>query len=101
MTMRDIITDLVSLAHPLPEHPGGGAGEDQLDGWSALYGDEDRDPLLAEISVARDAILAAQTRMRLLIAYGREFTRPRPYRLEDLARAAPPTTLARLPRWPG
>jgi hypothetical protein len=26
--------------------------------------------------------------MRLLIAYGREFTRPRPYRLEDLARAA-------------
>ena len=26
--------------------------------------------------------------MRVLIAYGREFTRPRPYRLEDLARAA-------------
>jgi hypothetical protein len=26
--------------------------------------------------------------MRLLIAYGREFTRPRRYRLEDLARAA-------------
>lgn len=26
--------------------------------------------------------------MRLLIAYGREFTRPRPYKLEDLAGAA-------------
>jgi AraC-like DNA-binding protein len=33
-------------------------------------------------------MLAAEARMRLLIAYGREFTRPRPYRLEDLARAA-------------
>lgn len=26
--------------------------------------------------------------MRLLITYGREFTRPRPYRLEDLPQAA-------------
>jgi hypothetical protein len=33
-------------------------------------------------------MLQAEARMRLLIAYGREFTRPRPYRLEDLARAA-------------
>lgn len=33
-------------------------------------------------------MLAAEARMRRLIAYGREFTRPRPYRLEDLARAA-------------
>jgi hypothetical protein len=32
--------------------------------------------------------LRAEARMRLLIAYGREFTRPRPYRLEDLARAS-------------
>jgi hypothetical protein len=33
-------------------------------------------------------MLAAEAQVRLLIAYGREFTRPRPYRLEDLARAA-------------
>ncbi len=33
-------------------------------------------------------MLQVAARMRLLIAYGREFTRPRPYRLEDLARAA-------------
>ena len=52
--------------------------------WSASH----YDPLLGEIAAARNAMLAAETRMRPLIAYGREFTRPRPYRLEDLARAA-------------
>jgi hypothetical protein len=83
-----------------PEHPGGSAGDGQLDGWSALYSEaadereafeqrlrlcwneDDYDPLLAEIAAARDAMLAAEARMRVLIAYGREFTRPRPYRLE-------------------
>jgi hypothetical protein len=50
--------------------------------------EDDYDPLMAEIAAARNAMLAAEARMRLLIAYGREFTRPRPYRLEDLARAA-------------
>jgi AraC-like DNA-binding protein len=50
--------------------------------------DRDFDPLLGEIEAARNEMLAAEARMRLLIAYGREFTRPRPYRLEDLARAA-------------
>ena len=43
---------------------------------------------VGEIALARYAMLQAEARMRLLIAYGREFTRPRPYRLEDLARAA-------------
>jgi hypothetical protein len=32
-------------------------------------------------------MLAAETEIRLLVAYGREFTRPRPYRLADLAEA--------------
>jgi AraC-like DNA-binding protein len=50
--------------------------------------EEDYDLLLGEIAGARYAMLQAQGRMRLLIAYGREFTRPRPYRLEDLARVA-------------
>jgi hypothetical protein len=44
--------------------------------------DHDYDPLLGEIAEARDAMPAAEARMRLLIAYDREFTRPR------LARAA-------------
>lgn len=37
---------------------------------------------------ARDQRLAAERDRRLLLAYAREFTDPRPYRLEDLARAA-------------
>jgi AraC-like DNA-binding protein len=104
MATRDIITDLTDLTHPLPEPPG---DNDEPDGWSELCEEvaEDReayeqrlrlsweheddfDPLLDEIGAARNAMLAAEARMRLLIAYGREFTRPRPYRLEDLARAA-------------
>lgn len=46
------------------------------------------DPLLACLARARDQMLAAERDRRLLLAYAREFTEPRPYRLEDLARAA-------------
>ena len=52
------------------------------------HDDDYYDPLLCEIAAARNAMLTAEAQMRLLIAYGREFTLPRPYRLEDLARAA-------------
>lgn len=104
MTTRDIITDLVDLTHPMPDPPGGD-GDDQA--WSIECDEvarereafeqvlrvmwdegEIHDLLLSEIAAARNAMLTAEARMRLLIAYGREFTRPRPYRLEDLARAA-------------
>jgi hypothetical protein len=103
-TMRDIISDLVDLTHPLPGPP---SKSDETDGWSAVLDqvaedreayeqalrltwehEDDYDPLLGEIVAARNVMLAAEAQMRLLIAYGREFTRPRPYRLEDLARAA-------------
>lgn len=108
MTMRDIITDLAALANPMPDRPNGGADADEV--WQMMCDDvgsereafEQRlqvvlefdddnhypDPLLHEIAAARNAMLEAEVQMRLLIAYGREFTRPRPYRLEDLARAA-------------
>ncbi len=46
------------------------------------------DPLLAVVERARDRMLAAERDLRLLLAYAREFAEPRPYRLEDLARAA-------------
>jgi hypothetical protein len=46
------------------------------------------DPLLTALARARDRMLAAERDLRLLIAYAREFTEPRPYRLDDLARAA-------------
>ncbi len=101
---RDLITDLVDLIHPLPQPPD---GDVEPDAWSAMVAqaDEDRqafeqslrltwehddgyDPLLSEIAAARDAVLAAEVRRRLLIAYSREFIRPRPYPLEAVARAA-------------
>jgi hypothetical protein len=105
MATRDIIAELADLIHPMPDRPGDDRDEE---GWSMLcddiarerdafeeglrlaeeFGEDYRDPLLGEIAAARNAMLEAEARMRLLIAYGREFTRPRPYRLEDLARAA-------------
>ncbi|WP_031509604.1 hypothetical protein [Streptomyces megasporus] len=58
---------------------------DNLEGaWLA----EDHDPLLTVLAAARDRRRRAEAEIRRLIAYGREFTRPRPYRLEDLATAA-------------
>jgi hypothetical protein len=106
MANRDIFSDLTNLTHPLPDHPGTGA-DDELEHWSDwcrdVQNDRDHyeqklrlswehgdnyDPLLAEIADARQALIAAQQRIRLLIAYGREFVEPRPYKLDDLARAA-------------
>jgi len=102
-----MITDLTDLTHPIPEEPREFADEDEGTGWRAMADEaieereayeqrlrltwdqqDDFDPLLDEIAAARYAMLQAEARMRLLIAYGREFTRPRPYRLEDLARAS-------------
>lgn len=47
-----------------------------------------QDPLLHELRQARRRITQAQQDMRTLIALAREFTRPRPYTLTDLADAA-------------
>jgi AraC-like DNA-binding protein len=44
--------------------------------------------LLADLAAARRDLDSARRRLRLLIAYGREFVEPRPYTLADLARAA-------------
>jgi AraC-like DNA-binding protein len=46
------------------------------------------DPILNAICQARHRKLQAEQDLRTLIAYAREFTRPRPYRLIDLAQAA-------------
>jgi AraC-like DNA-binding protein len=47
-----------------------------------------QDPLLKEIREAHRRKLQAEEDLRTLIAYAREFIRPRPYRLIDLAEAA-------------
>jgi hypothetical protein len=58
---------------------------DLATGWDDPQG---LDPLLACLAGARRRMLAAETEIRMLIAYGREFARPRPYRLADLADAS-------------
>ena len=52
-------------------------------GWSAAA-----DPLLAALAVARARKDQADNDIRLLLAYARELTWPRPYKLADLAVAA-------------
>jgi hypothetical protein len=47
-----------------------------------------QDPVLYELRQARKRLQQAQQDIRTLIALAREFTRPRPYRLTDLADAA-------------
>jgi AraC-like DNA-binding protein len=46
------------------------------------------DPVLAAIEEARNRRDQADRDVRILLAYARELTRPRPYRLIDLAAAA-------------
>ena len=46
------------------------------------------DPLLSTLAGLSEQRLQLEEQMRLLMAYGRCFTRPRPYKLIDLARAA-------------
>lgn len=106
MVMRDVVSDLTALVHPLPVRPGLPDGEDDEEGWS-LVADQvlrdreelseqlylnwehgDADPLLGLVAEARREMLDAERRMRLLIAYGREFVGPRPYTLDGLAQAA-------------
>jgi hypothetical protein len=46
------------------------------------------DPLLAALADAKRRKEQANQQIRLLVAYAREHTQPRPYRLADLAKAA-------------
>ncbi|MCK2245444.1 MULTISPECIES: hypothetical protein [unclassified Crossiella] len=107
MAKRDRIDDIVDIVlpmpAPLPEHAdehdrdGHGAWCDQVTGqrrdfeenlrFSEEHSDSYVDPLLEEIHRARQAMLEAEARMRLLVAYGREFITPQPYPLKDLAAA--------------
>lgn len=54
----------------------------------ASWDGEDADPLLSTLESLRQQRLRLESEMRLLIAYGRCFTHPRPYKLIDLANAA-------------
>jgi hypothetical protein len=107
MAKRDMIDDLVDIVHPMPDPPGVDADENEEashDAWRDEVQDQRHsfeknirdtrdnadfyyDPLLAEIGRARREMREAEERMRLLVAYAREFVTPQPYQLKDLAAA--------------
>lgn len=61
---------------------------DRLRATAEIVGFYDHDPLLTTLAGLRRQRHDLDAAMRRLLAYGREFTRPRPYRLADLADAA-------------
>ena len=105
MTTRDMCTDIAALLNPMPTPVDGG---DESDGetyaqaaeaaWQEReevaehlrlsWNEQDTDPLLSTLTSLRNRRLQLEADMRLLIAYGRSFTHPRPYKLIDLANAA-------------
>ncbi|HWU10644.1 MAG TPA: hypothetical protein VN520_30510 [Streptomyces sp.] len=97
-----IFDDIAAIVHPMPEP--GDVPEDVFNdvchdvdaarkelafnlemAWDA---DSDNEPLLSAIGAARYRKEQAEAEIRRLVAYGREFTRPRPYKLADLAAAS-------------
>lgn len=103
MSKRDIFTDVAAILHPIPRPE---PGEEDHDGFLALrdqaaedqeraaeelrisWEHGDQDPLTGALAGARQAKERAEQEIRELLAYGREFVRPRPYTLGDLAAAA-------------
>ncbi len=105
MTLHDMCADIAALLNPMPAHnDDGGESEDESYGHAAdeawrereemaeglrmSWSEEDVDPLLSTLASLRNRRLQLEADMRLLIAYGRCFTHPRPYKLIDLANAA-------------
>jgi hypothetical protein len=117
MTTRDIYEAVAAIMHPLPDAEDFAADNPHLSAadLDLVFGDRlaaavreresvvaemreqadlahgtgsHGDPLLAELASCREQMLHFERRMRLLIAYAREYVRPQPYQLKDLARAA-------------
>jgi hypothetical protein len=87
-----------SAADRTPEGPPGAAADspgdsravvaERLRATADAVGFYGHDPLLTTLAALRRQQHDLDAAMRRLLAYGREFTRPRPYRLADLADAA-------------
>lgn len=102
MTERDMSADIAALLNPYPLPPDDDPDVDTF-GVPTAQVDEDRedmaeslrtawseggeDPLLSALADLRRQRLRLEEELRLLIAYARRFTHPRPYRLIDLANA--------------
>jgi hypothetical protein len=97
--------DIAALLNPMPAPVEGGdesgeesyahaaeaavqEREDMAEGLRTSWAEQDIDPLLSTLTFLRNRRLQLEADMRLLIAYGRCFTHPRPYKLIDLANAA-------------
>jgi hypothetical protein len=91
--------EIAALLNPLPA-PGDQEDDDvlygqleeeqqqQAESLRAAWDEGGIDPLLSMLAHLRQERLRLEADMRLLIAYGRRFTHPRPYKLIDLANAA-------------
>src|SRR5947207_13218975 len=101
MAVNDTFADIAALLNPMPAR-----ADDHGEVWNAMAGSvweareadaeqlrlgwehQDEDPLLSTLDSLRARRLRLEADMRLLIAYGRRFVYPRPYKLIDLAGAA-------------
>ena len=100
MTTRDICAEIAALLNPVPLPDDGQDSDDVPYGQLEEEREEEAemlrtawaeggiDPLLSTLAQLRQERLRLEVEMRLLIAYGRRFTHPRPYKLIDLANAA-------------
>lgn len=99
MTAYDICADIAAVLHPMPspteeddwEPPTTQVWEEREEEAQQLrlmWDEGGSDPLLSTLESLRTQRLRLETDMRLLIAYARRFTHPRPYKLIDLAEAA-------------
>ena len=105
MTLHDMCEDVAALLNPMPAPAGNGEESDEearshaaaaarqereemAEGLRTGWSEGDIDPLLSTLTFLRNRRLQLEAEMRLLIAYGRCFTHPRPYKLIDLANAA-------------
>jgi hypothetical protein len=100
--LADILLGAASIDTFEQGSPGGGADveptspaaerravvAERLRATAAVVGFYGHDPLLTTLAGIRRQRHELDAAMRRLLAYGREFTRPRPYRLADLADAA-------------
>ena len=101
MTAHDICAEIAALVHPMPErteenedaYPDMAEAvwrerEDLAEQLRLSWQEGGADPLLSTLTHLHEERLQLEAAMRLLMAYGRCFTHPRPYKLIDLARAA-------------
>jgi hypothetical protein len=105
MAANDICADIAALLNPIPSRTGQDTHPDD-DAYNAMaesawqeresmseelrlsWQEGGADPLLSTLARLRQQRLRLEADMRLLMAYGRCFTHPRPYKLIDLANAA-------------